>query len=65
MNQNQISGIASILFGSMQMRTGRMIGNPQLELRGARLRNSGSNQRCVGEAQELIKACIKRQRQSS
>lgn len=61
MNGTQIKGTITSITGSLQMRAGRIARNQDLERRGFARRIAGQSQRAVGDAQQVINDCIKRQ----
>lgn len=64
MNKCLIKGMAICLVGTIQKKTGQLFGNGRMEAAGAHKEVDGRSRIAVGDAQETIKQCLKRQYQS-
>lgn len=64
MNRNQVQGMTMYLLGTFQQTVGRFIGNQRQQTKGFQRKITGKAKIAIGDAQKLIKNCIK-QGQSS
>ena len=59
MNKAQMSGTVAWTLGTVQMHVGRLVRNRRVESSGFNRRIAGSARRAIGDAQSVIKRCIK------
>jgi uncharacterized protein YjbJ (UPF0337 family) len=64
MNKCQLSGAAIYLVGKLGEQVGRLIGNNRLQTASYQKQIAGKAKYAVGDAQQLIKHCMKRQDRS-
>lgn len=64
MNKRQCLGTISLMIGRSYEATGRLIGNRNLAHSGVELQMRGKSQIAIGDAQKIIKSCVKRTRLS-
>lgn len=60
MNQRHCIGIAHLLTGRLCEATGQLVGNRNLAHSGVSMQMRGKSQIAIGEAQRIIKSCLKR-----
>ena len=60
MNQRQCSGALSVVTGTVYESLGRLVGNRNLAHAGVTLQIRGRSQIAIGDAQKIIKSCVKR-----
>jgi uncharacterized protein YjbJ (UPF0337 family) len=59
MNTNQAKGTMLYLLGTIQQKIGRFIGNQRQQTKGFQRQITGKTKIAIGDAQEVIKNCIK------
>lgn len=60
MNLHQASGIKNLVVGIILEGVGRLIANNHLQQSGFALQVRGRSQSAIGDAQNIIKGCVKR-----
>ena len=55
MNTNQVKGAAKEVAGTVQQKTGELIGSTTQQVKGAATQVEGKAQKKVGDAQEVLK----------
>lgn len=65
MNKCQCLGMISVLIGRSYEAVGRLIGSRNLAHSGVVLQMRGKSQIAIGDAQKIIKLCVKRTRLSA
>jgi uncharacterized protein YjbJ (UPF0337 family) len=61
MNRNQAKGMTMYLLGTIQQTVGRIIGNQRQQTKGFQRQITGKAKIAIGDAQKLIKNCIKQE----
>lgn len=61
MNRNQAKGMAMYVVGKIQQTAGRFTGNQRQQTKGFQRQITGKAKIAIGDAQKLIKNCIKRE----
>ncbi len=61
MNKCLLKGVSIYSLGLTQELFGRLLGNNRLQVAGAHMQISGKCQIAVGDAQKIIRDCLKRQ----
>ena len=61
MNKSLLKGLSMYSLGLSQELFGRALGNSRLQVAGVHLQVSGKCQIAVGDAQRIIRHCLKRQ----
>lgn len=64
MNKCQIRGIAGYLAGQIEETAGKLLGNTRLEHAGHRRKIAGKARKAIGDAQQIIKQCVRRSLES-
>lgn len=60
MNKRHCIGTLHLLKGRLYESTGQLVGNRNLAYSGVALQMRGKSQIAIGEAQRIIKSCVKR-----
>ena len=60
MNKRHCIGTVNLLAGRLYEATGRLVGNRNLAHSGVTLQIRGKAQIAIGDAQRIIKSCVKR-----
>ncbi|WP_394781212.1 hypothetical protein [Undibacterium sp.] len=61
MNKSLLKGVCIYSLGLSQEMFGHLLGNNRLQVAGAHMQISGKCQIAVGDAQRIIRLCLKRQ----
>ncbi len=61
MNRNQAKGTTMYFIGKIQQTFGRFTGNQRLQTKGFQRQITGKAKIAIGDAQKIIKNCIKRE----
>lgn len=61
MNRNQAKGTAMYFIGKIQQLVGRFTGNQRQQTKGFQRQITGKAKIAIGDAQKIIKNCIKRE----
>ncbi|GGC76081.1 hypothetical protein [Undibacterium terreum] len=61
MNKSLLKGLSIYSLGLTQEMCGRFLGNNRLQVSGVHMQVSGKCQIAVGDAQSIIRDCLKRQ----
>lgn len=64
MNRCQMRGIAGYIAGQIEEGIGKLIGNARLAHSGHRRQIAGKARKAIGDAQEIIKDCVRRRFES-
>lgn len=62
MNRNQAQGMTMYIVGTVQQIVGRVIGNQRHQTKGFQRKITGKAIIALGDAQKLLKSCIKQHR---
>lgn len=55
MNKNQVNGTVKDIAGTVQEKTGKLIGNPDLEAKGLQKQVEGKAEKRLGDVKEIVK----------